>query len=297
VRKRPFDLVLMDHMMPEMDGVEATRAIRAMDEERCWTMPVIALTANAVSGMREMFLENGFSDYLSKPIDVRRLDAVLKEWIPAEKRRSAPKNGGGDLEGAASPETFLPEIEGLDAAAGLARIGGSRNRYLDLLGTFCRDVEAGSALLAKEPEETSPRSFVTLVHALKSALANIGAPELSRAAALLEQAGREGDLLGIREKLAPFRERLGALRARIGEFLASARGKDEKPADAELREALTRLRAALGAKDFDAMDAALTRVQSRSPTGAMGEAISEIADLILTAEFKKAADAVNALLE
>ncbi|MDR2123705.1 MAG: response regulator [Desulfovibrio sp.] len=90
VAARPFDLVFMDHMMPEMDGVEATQAFRAMDEERGRTMPVVALTANAVTGMKEMFLANGFNDFLSKPIDVRRLDAVLTRWIPARKRRPAP---------------------------------------------------------------------------------------------------------------------------------------------------------------------------------------------------------------
>ncbi|MDR1686893.1 MAG: transporter substrate-binding domain-containing protein [Desulfovibrio sp.] len=90
VQARPFDLVLMDHMMPEMDGVEATRAFRAMDDERCRNMPVVALTANAVSGMKEMFLANGFNDFLSKPVDVRKLDAVLRQWIPARKRRPAP---------------------------------------------------------------------------------------------------------------------------------------------------------------------------------------------------------------
>jgi signal transduction histidine kinase/CheY-like chemotaxis protein len=87
VRARPFDLVLMDHMMPVMDGVEATRVVREQDEERCRIVPIIALTANAVSGMREMFLANGFNDFLSKPIDVLELDAVLARWIPAGKRR------------------------------------------------------------------------------------------------------------------------------------------------------------------------------------------------------------------
>ncbi|MDR2604356.1 MAG: response regulator [Desulfovibrio sp.] len=90
VRARSFDLVLMDHMMPVMDGVEATRAVRAQSEERCRTVPVVALTANAVSGMREMFLANGFNDFLAKPIDVRELDAVLARWIPAGKRREVP---------------------------------------------------------------------------------------------------------------------------------------------------------------------------------------------------------------
>jgi signal transduction histidine kinase/CheY-like chemotaxis protein/ABC-type amino acid transport substrate-binding protein len=91
VRARSFDMVFMDHMMPDMDGVEATLAFRAMDEERCRTMPVVALTANAVSGMREMFLENGFNDFLSKPIDVLELDAALTRWIPAGKRRATPE--------------------------------------------------------------------------------------------------------------------------------------------------------------------------------------------------------------
>ncbi|MDR1686894.1 MAG: response regulator [Desulfovibrio sp.] len=88
VRERPFDLVLMDHMMPVMDGVEAARAVRAQGGERR-TVPIVALTANAVSGMREMFLANGFNDFLSKPIDVLELDAVLARWIPAGKRRAA----------------------------------------------------------------------------------------------------------------------------------------------------------------------------------------------------------------
>ncbi|MDR2450763.1 MAG: response regulator, partial [Candidatus Accumulibacter sp.] len=297
VRKQAFDLVLMDHMMPEMDGVEATRAIRAMDEGRCWTMPIIALTANAVSGMREMFLENGFNDYLSKPIDMRRLDAVLKEWIPADKRR-APEEDEPPGETAAMPESRLPEIAGLDAAVGMARIGGSPERYRNLLETFCRDAETGFALLGREPEESSLRAFTTLTHALKSALANIGARELSEVAAALEEAGREAEMSAIRERLEPFREKLVELVARIGEFLASTRsGESEGEFDPELAEALASLREALEAKDFDAMDTALARAQSRPMEGRMRDALTRIADFLLTAEFEKAAKTVRSLLE
>jgi CheY-like chemotaxis protein len=96
IKARPFDLVLMDHMMPEMDGVEAVGIIRAMPDERCRTTPVIALTANAVSGMRDMFLENGFSDFLPKPIEIAKLDALLQKWIPESKRL---KTACGDPEG------------------------------------------------------------------------------------------------------------------------------------------------------------------------------------------------------
>ncbi|MDR1935698.1 MAG: response regulator [Candidatus Accumulibacter sp.] len=296
VRERPFDLVLMDHMMPEMDGVEATHVIRAMDEERCRTMPIVALTANAVSGMREMFLENGFNDFLSKPIEVSKLDAVLKKWIPADKRRTALKEEENALE-TVMPESSVPEIAGVDVAAGIARIGGSPSRYLDLLEVFCRDARAGFPLLEKEPDDASLRSFTTLVHALKSALANIGADGLSQVAALLEKAAREGDARVICNELPPFRQELVALVAQIGEIPALARSDDgEQEAGLETEEALARLLEALNAKDMDSMDAALTRLQAMRLAGKMREAVSEIADYILTADFGEAEDIIRVLL-
>jgi CheY-like chemotaxis protein len=79
VKDNQYDLVFMDHMMPGMDGVEAMKEIR--EEESGRATPIIVLTANAISGMREMFLENGFSDYLSKPIDVAKLDQIVAAWI------------------------------------------------------------------------------------------------------------------------------------------------------------------------------------------------------------------------
>jgi HPt (histidine-containing phosphotransfer) domain-containing protein len=167
------------------------------------------------------------------------------------------------------------------------------------LEAFCRDAPAGFALPEKEPEKSddaSLRSFTTLVHALKSALANIGADGLSQAAALLEKAGREADLPVIRDRLPSFREELAALTARIEEITAAARSGDgEKRAGPELREALARLRESLEARDFEAMDAALARLQALPLTGEAREAAGEIADCVLTADFGKAMDAVTLL--
>jgi HPt (histidine-containing phosphotransfer) domain-containing protein len=209
-----------------------------MDDARCRTVPIVALTANAVFGMREMFLENGFNDFLSKPIDPSELDAVLKKCIPADKCRNAPEIGENVPESAQSPETALPEIEGVDTASGLDRIGGSQSRYLTLLEIFCRDVEAGFALLEKVPDGASLRPFTIQVHAQKSALTNIGANVLSQTAALLEKAGREADVSVIREKLPLFREELAALTARIGEASAAARsGSEGEQVVSEVRDA------------------------------------------------------------
>jgi len=89
---REYDVVFMDHMMPEMDGIETTAAIRALEGECFKAMPIVALTANAVVGMREMFIEKGFNDFLSKPIDVGKLDEILNRWIPKEKREAGKED-------------------------------------------------------------------------------------------------------------------------------------------------------------------------------------------------------------
>jgi CheY-like chemotaxis protein len=85
-KENRYDFIFMDHMMPGMDGIEATAAIRAIDGEYFKHVPIIALTANAILGMREMFLENDFDDYLTKPIEISKLNEIMKRWIPKEKR-------------------------------------------------------------------------------------------------------------------------------------------------------------------------------------------------------------------
>jgi HPt (histidine-containing phosphotransfer) domain-containing protein len=172
-------------------------------------------------------------------------------------------------------------------------MGGSLSRYLDLLEMFRRDAEAGFALLGAVPDTSSLRAFTTLVHALKSALSNIGAGGLSQAAALLEKAGREADLPALRAGLPAFREELAALTSRIEEFTAAARSaNDEGQVTPEIRQALAQLREALRAGDVDATDAALARLQALPLSGKYSAAVSEIADYILTADFLKALDAV-----
>jgi CheY-like chemotaxis protein/HPt (histidine-containing phosphotransfer) domain-containing protein len=312
VRSRPFDLVLMDHMMPEMDGVEATAIIRAMDG-RCRATPIVALTANAVSGMREMFLESGFDDFISKPIDTAKLDEALSQWIPEAKRRKAgdgwaapespPSTDTAEpavsAKLAASPEPRLPVIADVDSSAGLARVGGSPGRYLDLLDLFCRDAASVAPLLEAVPDGASLPAFTTTVHALKSALANIGAERLSQAAADLERAGREADLPLIVRGLPAFREDLATLTIRIRQGAREAPGPPGGDGDGrdrpEIAAASAELRKALEARDLDAVDAALERLRESAPAGQARQAVSEIADFILTADFQQALEALAAL--
>jgi len=86
VRENDYDIIFMDHMMPEMDGIDVTKAIRAMPEEKYKELPIVALTANVVGDVRDMFIENGMNDFLAKPLDINEVERVLKEWLPKEKK-------------------------------------------------------------------------------------------------------------------------------------------------------------------------------------------------------------------
>jgi HPt (histidine-containing phosphotransfer) domain-containing protein len=262
-----------------------------MGGKRFKSLPVIALTANAVSGMKEMFLENGFNDFLSKPIDTIKMDSVLRRWIPESKRMGAPVT---DDEGGLREEP--PEIQGVDTALGMSRIGGSLARYMDLLEKFLLDARAGLPLLERTPDDGGIRPFTTTVHAMKSALANIGAQELSKVAARLEAAARQADLEAITEDLASFKEELAALTDRIAGISESGKSRETQDG-AETKETLEALRKALAETDVDAIDAALERLQALPLSGRTREAVSEIADFIMGFEFSKAEQGVIALYE
>jgi CheY-like chemotaxis protein len=291
VSAHSFDLVFMDHMMPGMDGLEATAAIRAMQGRE--ELPIVALTANAVAGMKEMFLQNGFNDFLSKPIDVSKLTKIMEKWIPADKRGQAP---GDAVPSVYAESRKLPDIEGLDALAGLAHIGGSQGRYMNLLEMFCRDARVRLPLLVKTPGERDLKAITTQVHALKSALTSIGAADLATAAARLEEAGRVGDMSAI-HGLDAFHDALKALLERMEAALVEARPHDEEDSDGQRsgREhgLWMQLKGALAKEDLDAIDKAMEGLKALSLTPDTRDTLSGIAEDILSADFKKAEDAID----
>jgi signal transduction histidine kinase/FixJ family two-component response regulator/ABC-type amino acid transport substrate-binding protein/HPt (histidine-containing phosphotransfer) domain-containing protein len=230
-RAERFDIVLMDHMMPGMDGVEAARRIRADEAGGASRVVIIAITANAVSGAREMLLNNGFDDFLPKPIELAKLNAIVEKWIPVEKRR---RKSGTSLGGIRRREPKKPPappglvIAGVDTADGLANSGDQLDTYLKVLEIYCRDVEKRLSFFENMPEGEELGIFVIQAHALKSASANIGAADLAALAARLEQAGKEGDLGTIAENLAGFRD---ALIRRAADIRAALAGREAAPED------------------------------------------------------------------
>ena len=236
VKHRGYDIVFMDHMMPDMDGIEAAEIIREWEAEQGRGLrervPIIALTANAVSGMREMFLAKGFNDFIAKPIDVSKLDDMLDRWIPREKRErqtQAPcsQNGGADeterilraQKNSSSAVSPIADIPGIDAKIGIAMMGGSEAKYRKVLSVFRNDAQERLQFLQKTPEGDDLRTFIIHVHALKSAAASVGAAEISAYAARLEEAGRAGDIAFIEKGLSEFADLLSEMVKKIRDVL------------------------------------------------------------------------------
>jgi len=216
VKRNEYDIIFMDHMMPEMDGIEAAKIIRSMEGERFKTVPIIALTANAVVGMREMFIENGFSDFLSKPIDVSRMDEMLGKWLSKyakeEKTRKTEENASDD----SVDMSALLTIPGVDAAKGIVFTGGTVKSYKSVLSLFFTDAQERLEILKKSLSQETLPAFILNIHALKSASASIGAAKVSSIAQGLEILGKSGDIGFIKETFPEFDQQLSELIKNIG---------------------------------------------------------------------------------
>ena len=187
------DLVLMDHMMPDMDGVETTQHIREMGKKDPYfaVVPIIALTANAMKGVREEFLRSGFNDFLPKPIELDKLDNTLRAWVPEDKQK-APVIPLGTLPGEELPED-LQNLPGIDVVRGMSYCG-TGDAYRKTLFLFREQIPGYLRRIRQDWEEEKWEDYSIEVHSLKSAARWIGAMDLGDNAEALEMAGRGGDL-------------------------------------------------------------------------------------------------------
>ena len=269
-----YDIIFMDHMMPRMDGIEAAKLIRSLG----YTRPIVALTANALAGQAEMFLINGFDDFISKPIDIRQLNSVLNKLI----RDKQPANV---LEEARKQKNSL-------YAAGGHRIAIDPQ----LAEFFVRDAKKASVILKTICEnkcrgDDDVPAFIINVHAMKSALANVGEGELSLEASRLEQAGRDHNVNLILSSLPEF---LNSLQQVIEKLKPSEEdAAEEEPASGGvdrpyLQEKLLAIQAACASLDKKAAKDALAGLKQKSWPRSTRDQLSAIAEHLLHSEFDEA---------
>jgi signal transduction histidine kinase/DNA-binding response OmpR family regulator len=264
--KTRYDVVFMDHMMPDMDGIETTRVIRGeIGTEYARTVPIIALTANALRGNEEMFLSNGFDAFISKPIDIVQLDAALNRWVRDKQSGEAPRQAELPAPERPAASDALPgrRVEGVDLSAGVERYE-SESSYLQILRSFAVHTPELLEKMREVSGETLAE-YATTVHGIKGASYGICAEEVARAAQVLESAAKAGDLETVRAKNGAFIETAEKLLSALIGLLSDLEEKSEKESkDAPDGALLVKLLDAAGHFKFEAMEEILTELERYS---------------------------------
>ena len=296
IAQNRYTLCFLDHMMPVMDGIETLKRIRAYektlgDADGSSPLPVVALTANAMQGMREFFLEQGFNDYLSKPVTLERLVEALKTWIPQSGFLSET---AGDEFNDRSVRALIDECEYLDTQLGL-EYAGSYEMLSTAIATFALSIDEKSAVISESLESGDDQRYLVEVHGLKSAAKIIGATELSEQAAYLEDCARNKEtdeiayftprflelLLWYKEKLAPIAMHEKAMSGDLGT-------PHTPPADAlAMRQELQVLRHLAEVYDLDNIDAWATKIAATPLPEAWRPHLRSVLDAIRVIDYER----------
>lgn len=208
-RKKKYHIILMDHMMPGMDGVEALHKLRAEADNRNKDTVVIALTANAVAGSREMYLEYGFDNYFAKPIQADRLDEMLVNYLPPELihiEYDDKKKGAEETETKPDDDNKNPETDILliDRETGIAYCMESEELYLEVLAEFCSQMDIYIPQFADLFKDAKWADYAVIAHAVKSNSRTIGATAFADLSFKHECAGKTGDITYIQDNYTEY---------------------------------------------------------------------------------------------
>ena len=316
LRSKDFDIVFMDHMMPEMDGIEATKIIRSMEGDYYKKLPVIALTANAVNGVRDVYIAEGLNDFIAKPIELSALDRVLKTWLPKEYIQAPDNNseytGQRRRKTDIPPEENSPQTELFSTETGIFYTGGDAEAYREILEMYVRKAQEKHDQIQTLFDEKSWKNYIIEVHALKSSSLTIGSKKLSALAKELEFAGKAGNFSLIEEKNAALLEMYLEV-AQIGRDYLKPDEKSENAysekeaenADAavlteitseQLDELTEKLKNACGSFDGDSISAVCTEYEGFSYGGkALKPLLDEIKNEANDFEYDSAAEKASVL--
>lgn len=257
IKDNHFDVVLMDHMMPGMDGVEAVAKIREFDKE----LPVYALTANSTAGA-EWYKSKGFNGYLPKPVDSETLESTIMKHLP-ESMMEIPKEATGEAELTEIPDAmqWIYKTDGINVEEGIKNSGGIGN-YIFALQLFLDTLDDNAKVISDAYSSDNIRLYTIKVHSLKSSARIIGATELSTLAEDLENAGNSNDLGFIRDnnaRLLTLYEDFKVKLERINQSLGNDEDK-EAISDGELADAYSALKDCIPQMDYDAVEMILEQL-------------------------------------
>ena len=300
LREKNIDLVFMDHMMPGMDGVEATAIIRDLEGDYFRKLPIIALSANAVNGAREMYLSAGFNDFLAKPIEMPTLDRILRSYLPKEYMQPPTKLYLGKWGRRKSDRQGSTQSTLLNVEVGISYMGGHVEAYWEILELYLQKSEETIGKIESLFEQRDLDNYIIMVHSLKSSSLSIGAIKLSEMAKELENAARTGRLDAEgrknRELLRLYREVADVIR----QYLALSGDEAPNPGGAkvvemmemtaeQLGDYMARIKAACRGFDGDEVARLAAETAAYSFGGeALGEVFGRVARLAKDFEYEAA---------
>ena len=279
IEKKRYHLIFMDHMMPVMDGIEATERIRQMNDEYYQTVPVIALTANALMDARESFAKAGMNDFVAKPIEMKEICKCLKKWLPEnlvipidpaakKKEKSAPAaqqdSGGQQSQGAGTAQSMqsgtLPDLPGINPADGI-KYSGSEKLWYKLLGDFYKLIDAKANKLEKCLADGLIKDYTIEVHALKNTARMAGAAELSDWFHRMEDCGNAGDVETITRETPDLIKEMKSFKEILRPYGEAGNQNKKEASVEELTEILTRMHDAMDGFDLDGVDDAMQELE------------------------------------
>jgi len=266
IAQNRYDIVFMDHLMPGMDGMEATLKLRQTDPN----VPVIALTANTVTGMKQLYLSNGMNDLLAKPIELPALCKILHQWLPGEKIWGREADGA-PVEEEQATRLLLESLKtrlGLNVRDAIDKMGGHVESYLAILQTFLHVSPGKFAGLQKAYQKGRDTGewgdFRVEIHGQKGSLANMGVTGLSAQARTMERMAAEGIVQSLEKLYEPFCSDLLAFQDTLRKLLPDKPTPEKTaPGDRNALEApLRRMAGLIDDLDFDALEEQLTPLRS-----------------------------------
>ena len=302
-----YDIIFLDHMMPDMDGIETFRRLRKKNGFYFKEVPVIALTANTVFGAREMFLEEGFQDFLPKPIEVSALKRVLKTYIPDEKIimendiTEASMDDTPIVTDDTQQEDVLQADDFIDYKQGMIYCGSQEN-LMEVLQLHYEEGNENWHKIKKAYDDEDWKNYVIFVHGLKSSMKSVGINKLSGMAELLEMAGKEENIDYINKN----NEALLSEYSRVIDGLEEIFGcsNEETTADlketdaAELRRICDEFEDIVYSFDPDQMMQVINELKQYSCNGiALADKLVQIEKKIVNSDYMSAADALKRIID
>lgn len=301
VRGSQYDLVLMDHMMPVMDGIEAAKAIRALPEDKYQKLPIIALTANAMVDARKEFLNAGMNGFVAKPIDFARICNQLKLWLPKDLVRDVPKEEAKKL---LADDLSDREIQPEDSQRGFSfeegvNHCGSKAALMKTIRIFYRTIDSKANKIEQCLKEGLISDYVIEIHALKSSALLIGAVPLSEAAKELEDYGKQGKTEVLEEKTPDVLTLYRDLKNILRPYAEKEEDAKKEFSDGEWITALQQIHQCIEQFDLDGVDQIMEQLEEYQVPECIRESMDQlrvyVADVSLE-EIMELTDTMTGLL-